>query len=69
MTALLTVIHVVICVLLIIAVLLQSGKGGGLAASVGGGLSFICTHMVTPMISGQTPTCRNGPMIGTMVGS
>ena len=39
MTALLTVIHVTICVLLILAVLMQSGKGGGLAASVGGGLS------------------------------
>ncbi len=26
--------------------------------SGGGGLSFICTHMVTPMISGQTPSMQ-----------
>ena len=39
MTAFLTVVHVILCVLLIVAVLLQSGKGGGLAASVGGGRS------------------------------
>ena len=34
----LTIIHVIICLFLVVAVLLQSGKGGGLAASVGGGL-------------------------------
>jgi preprotein translocase subunit SecG len=39
MTILLTILHVLVCVLLVVAVLLQSGKGGGLAASVGGGLS------------------------------
>jgi preprotein translocase subunit SecG len=35
----LTIIHVLICLLLVAAVLLQSGKGGGLAGSIGGGLS------------------------------
>ena len=39
MTILLTILHVLIAALLIIAVLLQSGKGAGLASSLGGGLS------------------------------
>ena len=39
MLILLTVIHVLIAALLILAVLLQSGKGAGLASSLGGGLS------------------------------
>ena len=39
MVILLTIIHVLICLLLVVAVLLQSGKGGGLAGSIGGGLS------------------------------
>lgn len=30
-------LHVFVCVLLIVSVLLQSGKGGGLGASFGGG--------------------------------
>ena len=34
-----TIFHTVLCFLLIITVLLQSGKGGGLASSIGGGLS------------------------------
>ena len=38
MIALLTIVHVLICLLLVIAVLMQSGKGGGLAGSIGGGL-------------------------------
>src|SRR5712691_6542148 len=37
--------------------------------SGGGGLSFICAHMVTPMISGQMPICKNGPITGMTVGS
>jgi preprotein translocase subunit SecG len=36
MFVLLTIIHVLICVLLVLAVLLQSSKGGGLAAALGG---------------------------------
>ena len=39
MLILLTVIHVLVAALLILAVLLQSGKGAGLASSLGGGLS------------------------------
>ena len=39
MIVLLTILHVLIALLLVVAVLMQSGKGGGLAASVGGGLS------------------------------
>src|SRR5258707_2166047 len=37
--------------------------------SGGAGLSFICTHMVTPMISGQAPSSRNRPSTGTTEGS
>lgn len=37
MTALLTVIHVIICIVLILAVLLQSGKAADLAGAFGGG--------------------------------
>ena len=39
MMILLTIVHVLICLLLVLVVLLQSGKGGGLATSVAGGLS------------------------------
>ena len=34
-----TILHVLICILLVLAVLVQAGKGGGLASSFGGGLS------------------------------
>jgi preprotein translocase subunit SecG len=37
MIGFLTVIHVVVCVLLIVSILLQSSKGGGLAGVFGGG--------------------------------
>jgi preprotein translocase subunit SecG len=37
MTALLTVLHVFVCLFLIIGILLQSSKGGGLAGVFGGG--------------------------------
>ncbi len=39
MYILLNIIHVLVCLLLVVAVLLQSGKGGGLASAIGGGLS------------------------------
>ena len=39
MNIVLTILHVLIAALLILAVLLQSGKGAGLASSLGGGLS------------------------------
>jgi preprotein translocase subunit SecG len=37
MTVLLTLLHALICLFLIIAILLQSSKGGGLAGMFGGG--------------------------------
>ena len=37
MTAFLTIIHVFVCLVLIISILLQSSKGGGLAGMFGGG--------------------------------
>src|SRR5260221_582829 len=41
---------------------LAPGEGGD-------GLSFICTHMVTPMTSGQAPSIRKLPISGTCEGS
>ncbi|MHB8054208.1 MAG: preprotein translocase subunit SecG [Candidatus Aminicenantales bacterium] len=37
MTALLTIVHVVVCLILIVAILLQSGKAADLAGAFGGG--------------------------------
>ena len=37
MYAFISVIHIIVCVCLVITVLLQSGKGGGLAGAFGGG--------------------------------
>jgi len=37
MTALITIVHIIVCVILILAVLLQSGKAGDLAGAFGGG--------------------------------
>jgi preprotein translocase subunit SecG len=37
MIAFLTVIHIIVCVLLVISILLQSSKGGGMAGMFGGG--------------------------------
>lgn len=39
MIALISVLHVLTCIALMVAILLQSGKGGGLAGSFGGGTS------------------------------
>jgi preprotein translocase subunit SecG len=39
MIGLISVIHVLTCIALMVAILLQSGKGGGLAGSFGGGTS------------------------------
>lgn len=41
MQTLITIIHVVTCVLLILVVLLQSGKGGGLSSTFGGASSAV----------------------------
>jgi len=37
MIAFLTVVHVIVCIMLIISILLQSSKGGGMAGMFGGG--------------------------------
>lgn len=37
MSNLVTIVHVLVCVVLIISVLLQSGKGGGMSSAFGGG--------------------------------
>src|SRR5512140_1774234 len=38
-SALIILIHILVCIALMIAILLQSGKGGGLAGAFGGGSS------------------------------
>ena len=43
-----TIFHVLICLLLVVTVLLQAGKGGGLAGSIGGGLAS------SSMLGGRT---------------
>jgi preprotein translocase subunit SecG len=50
MTILLTILHVIVCALLVLAVLLQSGKGGGLAGAIGGGMSS------SSVLGGRTAT-------------
>jgi preprotein translocase subunit SecG len=37
MTALITILHVFVCLFLVVSILLQSSKGGGLAGVFGGG--------------------------------
>ncbi len=37
MSSLLTIIHVIVCVFLVLTILLQSGKSGGMGAAFGGG--------------------------------
>src|SRR5262245_25251502 len=37
MTTLLTIVHIVVCLFLILVVLLQAGKGGGMGIAFGGG--------------------------------
>src|SRR5215210_1509809 len=37
MSTLITVLHVIVCLFLMLTVLLQSGKGGGMGAAFGGG--------------------------------
>src|SRR5215468_244665 len=37
MSTLLTILHVIVCLFLMLTVLLQSGKGGGMGAAFGGG--------------------------------
>jgi preprotein translocase subunit SecG len=40
MQTLVTILHVIVCVFLILTVLLQAGKGGGMGAAFGGGTSM-----------------------------
>ena len=50
MDILITILHLLICIFLILAILLQSGKGGGLASSLGGGMSS------SSVLGGRTAT-------------
>src|SRR5215831_15625383 len=37
--------------------------------SAGGGFKFVCSHIVIPMMIGNTPSTRNGPKKGRCEGS
>ena len=50
MDVVVNIFHVTICLLLIITVLLQAGKGGGLAGALGGGLGS------SSVLGGRTAT-------------
>lgn len=39
MGTLVTILHIIVCFILMLSVLLQSGKGGGMGAAFGGGSS------------------------------
>lgn len=41
MNTLVTILHVVVCVVLILVILLQAGKGGGMGAAFGGGSATV----------------------------
>ena len=56
MVTLLTVVHIVVCVFLILVVLLQTGKGGGMGIAFGGGqlLAAVILHLTLERINEQT---------------
>jgi preprotein translocase subunit SecG len=51
MTILVTVIHVLTCALLIISVLIQAGRGGGLSGLAGGGQVIFGAGGAAPLIA------------------
>lgn len=59
MTAFLTVIHIIICIILIVAVLLQSGKAADLAGAFGGAGSqtVFGARGATSILSKVTTVC------------
>ena len=67
-----TIVHVLVCMLLIGAVLLQSGKGGGLAGSIGGGMgssSVLCGRTATTFLSKATTVLAAVFMVSCLVQS
>ena len=67
-----TIVHVLVCMLLIGAVLLQSGKGGGLAGSIGGGMgssSVLGGRTATTFLSKATTVIAAVFMVSCLVQS
>ena len=67
-----TIVHVLVCMLLIGAVLLQSGKGGGLAGSIGGGMgssSVLGGRTATTFLSKATTVLAAVFMVSCLVQS
>ena len=67
-----TIVHVLVCMLLIGAVLLQSGKGGGLAGSIGGGMgssSVLGGRTATTFLSKATTVLATVFMVSCLVQS
>ena len=67
-----TIFHVLICVLLVVTVLLQAGKGGGLAGSIGGGLassSVLGGRTATTFLTKATTVLATAFMLSCLVQS
>jgi preprotein translocase subunit SecG len=67
-----TIFHVLVCLLLVVTVLLQAGKGGGLAGSIGGGMSSASVlggRTATTFLSKATTILATAFMISCLVQS
>jgi preprotein translocase subunit SecG len=67
-----TIVHVLVCLLLVGAVLLQSGKGGGLAGAIGGGMgasSVLGGRTATTFLSKATTILATVFMVSCLVQS
>ena len=67
-----TIFHVLICLLLVVTVLLQAGKGGGLAGSIGGGLassSVLGGRTAATFLTKATTILATAFMLGCLVQS
>ena len=67
-----TIFHVLICLLLVVTVLLQAGKGGGLAGSIGGGLassSVLGGRTATTFLTKATTVLATAFMLSCLVQS
>ena len=57
---LVTVVHVLTCFFLILVVLLQSGKGGGVSAAFGGGAGSALGQSAAATVLGKVSGCGLG---------
>ena len=62
LTTLLDIVHVFVCLFLMLVVLLQQGKGGGMGAAFGGGATRRCSAGAARATSSRAPR-RSAPAI------